>query len=111
MLAARTSGRSRRLLAALAVGLTLVPLMGAECVGQRPSGPAYGFERGDDLCQDGYDNDSDGLIDCEDAECLTESNVCGEYIPLLPQPLELENTYFLCHDQIDNDESGAFDCC
>ncbi len=44
-------------------------------------------------CTDGSDDDGDGLVDCEDADCL-EVGVCFEY----------------CDDGVDNDLDGLADC-
>ncbi len=54
-------------------------------------------------CDDGVDNDNDGLVDCADANCRDVSPVCkpgrGE-----------ENTNKSCSDWIDNDGDGSVDC-
>ncbi|MBK9368745.1 MAG: putative metal-binding motif-containing protein [Deltaproteobacteria bacterium] len=44
-------------------------------------------------CEDGLDNDSDGLMDCEDADCSADA-ACIED----------------CGDKLDNDADGALDC-
>lgn len=49
------------------------------------------------LCEDGVDNDGDGHIDCNDADCLGLSP-CAE------------NTAASCNDGIDNDGDGFTDC-
>lgn len=47
---------------------------------------------GEELCFDGFDNDCDGLADCDDSGC---DEVCTE---------------FYCDDNIDNDNNGFSDC-
>ena len=52
-------------------------------------------------CSDGIDNDGDGLVDCEDANCReVYSEVCATE----------ENTEALCNDGIDNNGDGLVDC-
>lgn len=46
-----------------------------------------------EICNDGIDNDNDGLIDCEDDSC-NSSSLCEE----------------ICNDGIDNDGDGFIDC-
>jgi hypothetical protein len=53
-------------------------------------------------CADGVDNDEDGLIDCDDPDCL-EDPECQ--VPPPPPP-PAEN----CADGVDNDEDGLIDC-
>ncbi|MCC7538750.1 MAG: putative metal-binding motif-containing protein [Deltaproteobacteria bacterium] len=48
-------------------------------------------------CFDGFDNDGDGLFDCEDPDCFGE---CG--MPCMP--------FELCFDGRDNDCDGLWDC-
>ena len=48
---------------------------------ERPPYTETGHEIGDLLCHDGLDNDGDGLIDCEDPDCIYASTWCGEFIP------------------------------
>lgn len=73
-----------------------------------PTQPILGYESNDQACSDGRDNDEDGLIDCEDADCVFGSSQCGEDVPLIPN-VEPEQG-IACHDQIDNDDNGQFDC-
>ena len=75
----------------------------------RPTSAPYGYETSDQSCNDGLDNDQDGLTDCDDPDCIYETGHCGEIIPAIPywQP---ENSYNLCIDQVDNDDDGQFDC-
>jgi hypothetical protein len=49
-------------------------------------------------CIDGIDNDADGAIDCEDADCAAHSTCAG-----LGEPE-------VCDDGFDNDLDGTFDC-
>ena len=49
-----------------------------------------------ELCQDFYDNDKDGLVDCNDPDCATT-------VPCEPSETK-------CQDGIDNDGDGLFDC-
>lgn len=55
------------------------------------------FENTINLCNDGIDNDSDGLVDCNDEDCKA----------LVPC---LENTLIACNDLYDNDGDGLVDC-
>ena len=92
------------------VGLVLLAaLLSAHgCSGQAPTSPVLGYEMDDFACDDGRDNDHDGLYDCEDPDCVLLSTHCGEHIPLVP-PDEPEGSFATCHDQIDNDGNGQFD--
>lgn len=49
---------------------------------------------GDEVCTDGLDNDADGLVDCEDADCM-DNPACAEQD---------------CLDETDNDLDGLVDC-
>jgi len=53
------------------------------------------------MCQDGLDNDEDGLTDCEDPDCRG-IGCCGRLGP--------ENTDEACSDGCDNDGNGYVDC-
>ena len=68
----------------------------------RPNCGQSNNEKG--LCGDGADNDSDGLPDCFDFDCLNESCgagcVCGLFI----------KTETGCNDGTDNDGDGEVDC-
>jgi hypothetical protein len=57
--------------------------------------PAYGvpFPEEEIECADGVDDDYDGLTDCADPDCATESEAC-----------------LGCDDGIDNDGNGLADC-
>jgi len=46
-----------------------------------------------EVCNDGIDNDGDGLLDCQDLDC-NDNNACQE----------------ICNDGIDNDGDGFIDC-
>jgi hypothetical protein len=48
------------------------------------------------ICDDGIDNDDDGLIDCGDPDCF-EEEIC-------------EDRETICDDGIDNDANGFTDC-
>jgi hypothetical protein len=65
----------------------------------RAATPASAQER---MCEDGSDDDGDGMIDCADADCF-DSARCqaggGE-----------ERTDRACSDWVDNDGDGATDC-
>ena len=50
-----------------------------------------------EICTDSYDNDGDGLIDCNDADCDAATS-CQ------PTPAEI------CTDGLDNDKDGKIDC-
>src|SRR5690606_24200229 len=51
---------------------------------------------GQEICDDGIDNDGDGAVDCQDSDCLNH--------PSCAIPDEI------CDDGIDNDGDGAVDC-
>ena len=74
-----------------------------------PDRPVYGYERDDVACSDGWDNDRDGLSDCDDPDCFYDSIHCGED-RVEGYTLKPENTFERCHDQIDNDGDGQYDC-
>lgn len=50
------------------------------------------------LCSDEIDNNANGLLDCQESECLKFS-VCS-----------LEDTAVKCSDGVDNDGDGKADC-
>ena len=54
------------------------------------------------FCDDGLDNDEDGLTDCEDKDC-EGIGCCGAMAPL-------ENLDELCNAGCDNDGDGFTDC-
>jgi hypothetical protein len=111
-----TRTRIATTLALLALALPIVgstPRASAQDVGSEPtpeeSGavpmttsaqPAHGTaER---MCEDGQDEDGDGMIDCADADCF-------EAAPCQAGGSE-ERTDRACSDWIDNDGDGAVDC-
>mgnify|MGYP001817957386 FL=1 len=53
-----------------------------------------------EICNDGIDNDNDGLTDCNDSADCSNNSAC-----IAPSP-ETE----ICHDGIDNDNDGLTDC-
>ncbi|MBJ71094.1 MAG: hypothetical protein CMN31_07095 [Sandaracinus sp.] len=73
-----------------------------------PTGTTPSTETDPFACEDGRDNDGDGLVDCQDPDCI-QRNFCGEIVPDLP-PSGVEGTLRTCVDRIDNDEDGQFDC-
>lgn len=54
------------------------------------------------ICDDGIDNDGDGLTDCADSDCADH--------PACQPDGEPENTEERCSDWIDNDGDGSIDC-
>jgi hypothetical protein len=66
-------------------------------------------------CQDGVDNDLDGLTDCADQDCepliFCDQEAPSEVPPEAVAPrITAENTVELCGDQRDNDSDGLADC-
>ncbi len=80
------------------------------------------------LCEDGADNDHDGLIDCADPDCwlgatcilpteLCNDNVDNDFDGLIDcadsdcqGSTHCENAESTCDDGLDNDSDGAVDC-
>lgn len=59
----------------------------------------YAYEDPAELtCDDYFDNDGDGLFDCEDTDCVGV------------EPCGAENTEARCSDGFDNDNDGGVDC-
>jgi hypothetical protein len=61
-------------------------------------------------CQDGKDNDKDGLVDIEDPNCHKGGDLNNEYVP--KHFSESENPFdfdFVCSDGLDNDGDGTID--
>ncbi len=56
----------------------------------------------DEVCDNGHDDDADGLVDCDDPECASD-----ESCSILPG---CEPTLELCEDGIDNNGNGDTDC-
>ncbi|HJL31651.1 MAG TPA: hypothetical protein RMI62_21385, partial [Polyangiaceae bacterium LLY-WYZ-15_(1-7)] len=48
-----------------------------------PTGTTPSTETDPFACEDGRDNDGDGLVDCQDPDCI-QRNFCGEIVPDLP---------------------------
>jgi hypothetical protein len=71
--------------------------------GQNPSASNSSQENTEALCSNGVDDNSNGLIDCEDLSCIQSPDVtsCRQ---------SAENTAELCHDGQDNDNDGFADC-
>ena len=116
--------------------VSALPLIGlvVGCEWHRPQMNPAGYETDDAACSDGVDNDQDGLVDCEDPDCIWESGQCGEVMPNVPPEQARETTVAYCnsiadpvkretcrrweakaaveqcHDGIDNDGNGKFDC-
>lgn len=61
------------------------------------SSPGCGTGNPVEICDDGVDNDGDGLTDCDDPDCDSDPS-CA--------PVEPE----ICNDGIDNDGDGLTDC-
>ena len=74
----------------------------------RVNGPVLGYESDPEACNDGEDNDRDGMIDCRDSSCIG-AGLCGVIIVEGARP-EPENTFIKCSDRIDNDQDGNWDC-
>ncbi|MEM6993022.1 MAG: hypothetical protein AAF721_21095 [Myxococcota bacterium] len=91
------------------LGWAVVGLGCAIACGPAPAFPVFGYEQDDVNCTDFIDNDGDGLIDCDDPDCISMSTHCGEVIPEFDQNIP-ENTLELCRDFVDNDLNGQFDC-
>jgi hypothetical protein len=91
---------------------------------------AYYYEDPSELtCDDGFDNDIDGLVDCEDSDCFgvgacTTETVCDDGLDndldgdidcadaecAGMAPCGPENTPEYCGDGLDNDNDGDTDC-
>jgi hypothetical protein len=65
--------------------------------GNSDSGPSCPAE----ICDNGVDDDCDRQSDCDDSDCLGQSNCCS---------VTPENTVDECRDQRDNDCNGRTDC-
>ena len=59
--------------------------------GAPPSVALYGVPL-EEVCHNGYDDDEDGLTDCDDPDCPVNERC------------------FSCHDGLDNDANGQADC-
>ena len=60
-----------------------------------------GMENTNEACSDGFDNDIDFMVDCDDSDCK-DTDVC--FVP------QIENSAALCSDSLDNDRNGYVDC-
>jgi hypothetical protein len=122
------SRRSLTLAALAAFGLA------AACTYRMPRGPLNGWERSDDACVNGVDDDGDGFVDCRDNDCQQYAGVCGQVLPQVETDPEPEDALSDCRqatassedvdrckdagllrierctDGIDNDQNGKFDC-
>ena len=67
------------------------------CSYEMPSQPVLGYEFNDAACSDTVDNDQDGLIDCEDPDCLLASTPLWRTQFVLPDGRP--ETGLLCRDQ------------
>jgi len=85
-------------------------LLAAACDYNEPAQPKYGYEVYDLACKNHIDDDYDGLIDCEDPDCIFTSDYCGEFVPNGPEQQDREDTLEECTDSEDNDANGQFDC-
>jgi hypothetical protein len=65
----------------------------------QPAQPVSSAER---MCEDGQDDDGDGMVDCADADCFEAANCQAGGSE--------ERTDRACSDWIDNDGDGAVDC-
>ncbi len=107
------------LLGALVVSALLAPPpasaqeVGASSLGDAPASepPAVSSDAGmsasprtsrETVCDDGQDNDGDGMIDCADADCFDAVNCQAGGSE--------ERTDRACSDWVDNDGDGAVDC-
>jgi len=91
--------------------LALSVLMVVGCSGQEEESACSNCAQGDadtdsdtdpdtvvtpsEICDDGIDNDGDGLLDCEDGDCVYNGACVGETA---------------CDDGLDNDADGRTDC-
>jgi len=58
-----------------------------------------------EICNDGIDNNGDGLIDCADPDCASDAACVQGCVPT-----GLEGKGRTCSDGIDNDCDGLIDC-
>jgi hypothetical protein len=78
-----------------------------------------------EICDDGFDNDSNGFADCDDFAC-TDSPACTDPVEICDDGLDNDSNGFtdcddfacadspacaeICNDGIDNDTNGFTDC-
>ena len=67
--------------------------------------PAIAQSHGPEICNNGSDDDGDGLIDCEDGDCTSSP-------PCILQRTEgiINGVPFNCNNGIDDDGDGLIDC-
>ena len=94
----------------LVLGSVGLVLLASACEYVSPAQPSYGYEVYDLDCGNHLDDDYDGLIDCEDPDCIFTSGNCGQFIPDGAEPQDREDTFEECTDSEDNDNNGQFDC-
>ena len=94
----------------LVLGSLGLLLVASACEYNTPARPKFGYEVYDLDCSNHVDDDYDGLIDCEDPDCIFTSGNCGEFVPNGPEQQEREDTLEKCTDSEDNDANGQFDC-
>ena len=70
--------------------------------GESGEGGEPGAENTEGACSDGFDNDDNGYVDCDDFDCNLTTVCGGTGIP--------ENTEELCSDGQDNDKNTYTDC-
>jgi hypothetical protein len=123
----------RSLTRALVAGAVLLGAAAA-CTYTVPRNALGGWERSDDACVNGVDDDGDGFVDCRDNDCQVYSGVCNQIIPLGDPDPEPEDALLDCRrssassedvnrcraagalriarctDGVDNDQNGKFDC-
>ncbi len=74
------------------VGMFCATVLYTSCQ-KAPDEPGSAVEPQPEVCGNGSDDDQDGLLDCEDADCVGSTG-CGE----------------ICGDGIDNDNDGYAEC-
>lgn len=72
-------------------------------VGSASCGSSTQLGDGDEICDNGVDDDTDGRRDCADEDC-SDFELC------LTLPPGCEPRVEYCEDGIDNNENGATDC-
>ena len=72
MLEMRTETQLKAVFWSFSLALVILA-MGVGCWTE-PVTPVWGYENNDQNCSDGFDNDQDGLVDCDDADCNSDPN-------------------------------------